>query len=45
MAHDIGHLVLDKRRDGYSDAAVVDAVLEMIAGRMEIGLPPEEWFK
>ncbi len=43
-AHDLGYSLLELRHGGASDDAVIRAALEMIAARMSVGLPHEEWF-
>jgi hypothetical protein len=44
-AHDLGYALLDLRHDGASDDQVIHAALDMVAARMQVGLPHEGWFE
>jgi hypothetical protein len=44
MAIDAGQLIRDMTAAGASDTEVLEAVQEMIIGRLETGLPPGKWF-
>jgi hypothetical protein len=45
MAATIASLITDQLARGDGSAATLDAVVALVIGRLEIGLPQDQWFR